>query len=69
MTDGLRQIEIGQQANAFARRRPAAACLALRARLFSLQFVAARRQAESTRVEHAIIVIRAAAVIRLPAHG
>ena len=58
-TDGLRQIEIGQQANA----RPAAVQqqLAWRyaARPFSLQFVAARRQAESTaRVEHAIVIQR-----------
>jgi hypothetical protein len=57
-TDGLRQIEIGQQANA---RPTAQQQLAWRyaARPFSLQFVAARRQAESTaRVEHAIVIQR-----------
>ncbi|MBI1314224.1 hypothetical protein GC176_23260 [bacterium] len=59
-TEGLRQIEIGQQPNA----PPGTATqqqLAWRysARPFSLQFVAARRQAESTtRVEHAIVVQR-----------
>ncbi|MHC4878867.1 MAG: hypothetical protein ACYTGL_20650 [Planctomycetota bacterium] len=53
-TNGLRQIEIGQQRNARQQ-------LAWRysARPFSLEFVAARRQAESSaRIEHAIVVQR-----------
>jgi hypothetical protein len=59
-TEGLRQIETGQQPNSppgtIAQQQ-----LAWRyaARPFSLQFVAARRQAESTaRVEHAIVIGR-----------
>ena len=60
-TDGLRQIETSQQSNTRPGNSAAQQRLAWRyaARPFSLQFVAARRQAESTaRVEHAIVVQR-----------
>jgi len=60
-TDGLRQIEISQQPNARPGDSTTQQRLAWRyaARPFSLQFVVARRQAESTaRVEHAIVVQR-----------